>query len=25
MADADGKVVMFNGTTKEMVTEIKAP
>jgi hypothetical protein len=25
MVDADGKAVMFNGTTKEMVTEIEAP
>jgi hypothetical protein len=25
MVDADGKAVMFNGTTKEVVTEIEAP
>jgi hypothetical protein len=25
MVDADGKALMFNGTTKEMVTEIEAP
>jgi hypothetical protein len=25
MVDADGKAVMFDGTTKEMVTEIEAP
>jgi hypothetical protein len=25
MVDADGKAVMFNGTTKEMVTEVEAP
>jgi hypothetical protein len=24
MVDADGKAVMFNGTTKEVVTEIEA-
>ncbi len=25
MVDADGKAVMFDGTTKEMVTEVEAP
>jgi len=25
MVDAEGKAVMFNGTTKEMVTEVEAP
>jgi hypothetical protein len=25
MVDADGKAVMFNGTTKELVTEVEAP
>jgi hypothetical protein len=25
MVDADGKAVMFNGTTKEVVTEVEAP
>jgi Domain of unknown function (DUF4375) len=25
MVDADGKAVMFNGTTKEMVTEVETP